>query len=85
MINNDSISEREFVIVKNANDQKWQQCFLEDPRITGVKRQFSAYFTFYGVNAKVELSYRDFNKAYIDMKRLLDLHPNGDYDICPVG
>lgn len=75
---------QEFVIVKNANDQKWHLHFLEDPRIVGVRRHFSAYFSFDGRFNEIDVTYTNLEKARCDMERLLSHNPNGAYDICPV-
>lgn len=83
-INDSEQKKREYTIVKNANEQKWPLHFLEDPREVGVSRRFSAYFSFDGRMAEIDVTYKDMERARLDMKKIFDQNPNGAYDICPV-
>jgi hypothetical protein len=83
-INSGDQKKREFTIVKNANDKNWPLHFLEDPREVGVSRRFSAYFSFDGRMAEIDVTYPDIDKAINDMNKILDQNPTGGYDICPV-
>lgn len=83
-INDFGQEKREFTIVKNANDKKWPLHFLEDPREVGVSRRFSAYFSFDGRMAEIDVTYPNIERARNDMEKILEQNPNGAYDICPV-
>lgn len=81
---NPSNNKREFVIVKNTSDRKWQHLFFEDPRIIGVRRHFSAYFSFDGHMSGIDVTYTDFNRAKADLAKILEINPYGEYDVCPL-
>lgn len=81
---NPSNNKREFVIVKNTSDRKWQDLFFEDPRITGVRRHFSAYFSFDGRMAEIDVTYTDLDRAQRDLIKIKEVNPQGEYDICPL-
>lgn len=76
--------KREFTIVKNANDKKWPLHFLDDPREVGVSRRLSAYFSFDGKMAEIDVTYEDLERAQRDMEKILEQNPTGAYAICPV-
>lgn len=75
---------QEYIIVKNANEKAWRGLFLEDPRLSGVKLNHSAFFSFAGKMSEINLSYINLDHAKSDLVKILDFNPYGGYDVCPL-
>lgn len=76
--------EPEYVIVKYAAKACWSLYFMNDPKVTGVKINASAVYTYAGKAVEIQPAYRDLELAKKDLARVLLVNPSGGYAICPL-
>ena len=77
------MSNKEYVVVKHADDVYWEHYFLDDPKL-GVHKMRSAHFTPTGLSLGLKHSYASPEEAEIDCKKINADNPCGGYAVCPV-
>lgn len=72
-----------YVIVKHAKDNYYEYYFIEDPKVTGVCKDLSAYYTYSGKECNIKPFYEDISEAQADCERINNVNPSGGYAVCP--
>lgn len=72
---------KEYVIVKHAQDDVWEYYWDNDPKL-GVIAENSALFSYTGKVCEIKQTYSDLSECQEDVKKMNESNPVGAYAAC---